>query len=133
MNPIKLTLVLCFFSFLAGCKGPSGLPGPPGPPGPVGPVGEVGPPGEVLIIEPQLPDSYGIDDVPLIVQDRLFGNNGEFVYARSMHDIMMGMQGDTLLVNGVVDPVFECKTELLRLRLLNGSNARIYELHSFTA
>lgn len=78
-------------------------------------------------IEPQLPDSYGIDDVPLIVQDRLFGNNGEFVYARSMHDIMMGMQGDTLLVNGVVDPVFECKTELLRLRLLNGSNARIYD------
>lgn len=57
MNPIKLTLVLCFFSFLASCKGPSGPTGPVGPPGPVGPVGEVGPPGEVLIIEPQLPES----------------------------------------------------------------------------
>lgn len=78
-------------------------------------------------LEPELPDSYGVDDVPLIVQDRLFGNNGELIYARSMHDIMMGMQGDTLLVNGIVDPVFECKTELLRLRLLNGSNARIYD------
>lgn len=68
-----------------------------------------------------------MDDLPLIVQDRLFGNNGELVYARSMHDIMMGMQGDTLLVNGGIDPVFECKTELLRLRLLNGSNSRIYD------
>ncbi len=35
-----------------------------------------------------------------------------------MHDIMMGMRGDTLLVNGVIDPAFECQTELLRLRLL---------------
>ena len=78
-------------------------------------------------LEPDLPNTYGVDDVPLIVQDRLFGNNGELVYLRSMHDIMMGMQGDTLLVNGVVDPVFESKTELLRLRLLNGSNARIYD------
>ncbi|HBL93742.1 MAG TPA: oxidase [Hyphomonas sp.] len=77
--------------------------------------------------EPALPDTYGVDDLPLIVQDRLFGNNGELVYARSMHDIMMGMQGDTLLVNGGIDPVFECKTELLRLRLLNGSNSRIYD------
>ena len=57
MNPIKLTLVLCFFSFLAGCKGPPGPPGPVGPPGPAGPVGEVGPPGEVLIMEPQLPEN----------------------------------------------------------------------------
>lgn len=88
--------------------------------------------GPIIVQEPDitgsgLPIDYGVDDVPLIVQDRLFGKNGEFIYARSMHDIMMGMQGDTLLVNGVVDPVFECKTDLLRLRLLNGSNARIYD------
>lgn len=88
--------------------------------------------GPIIVQEPDnigsgLPVDYGVDDVPLIVQDRLFGNDGEFIYARSMHDIMMGMQGDTLLVNGVVDPVFECKTEVLRLRLLNGSNARIYD------
>lgn len=77
--------------------------------------------------EPHLPNEYGVDDIPLIIQDRLFGPEGELVYVRSMHDIMMGMQGDTLLVNGVVDPVFECQTERLRLRLLNGSNARIYD------
>ena len=74
-----------------------------------------------------LPHEYGIDDVPLIVQDRAFGSDGRLIYARSMHDIMMGMRGDTLLVNGVIDPAFECQTELLRLRLLNGSNARIYD------
>jgi FtsP/CotA-like multicopper oxidase with cupredoxin domain len=88
--------------------------------------------GPIIVQEPDntgsgLPIDYGVDDVPLIVQDRLFGKNGEFIYARSMHDIMMGVQGDTLLVNGVVDPVFECKSDLMRLRLLNGSNARIYD------
>ena len=73
-----------------------------------------------------LPSDYGIDDIPLIVQDRAFGSDGHFVYSGSMHSRMMGMRGDTLLVNGTVDPVFEATSDHLRLRLLNGSNARFY-------
>src|SRR3546814_11971802 len=41
-------------------------------------------------------------------------------------NLMMGVTGDTLLVNGTIAPVFEAKSERLRLRLLNASNARFY-------
>lgn len=73
-----------------------------------------------------LPNDYGVDDIPLIVQDRAFNGDGSFAYSTSMPDIMTGMTGDTLLVNGTIDPVFEAKSDLLRMRLLNGSNARTY-------
>ena len=73
-----------------------------------------------------LPSEYGVTDLPLIVQDRAFQRDGQLIYGTSMHTLMMGMLGDTLLVNGAIDPVFEYTTDLLRLRLLNGSNARIY-------
>lgn len=73
-----------------------------------------------------LPNDYGVDDIPLIVQDRAFNRDGSFAYSTSMRDVMMGATGDTLLVNGSVDPVFEARSDLLRLRLLNGSNARFY-------
>src|SRR3546814_14613967 len=43
-----------------------------------------------------------------------------------MMNLMMGVTGDTLLVNGTIAPVFEAKSERLRLRLLNASNARFY-------
>jgi bilirubin oxidase len=45
-----------------------------------------------------------------------------------MMDSMRGMKGNTVLVNGVVSPVLKAKKSLLRLRLLNGSNARTYHL-----
>ena len=73
-----------------------------------------------------LPNDYGIDDIPLVVQDRAFASDGSFIYSTRMHNIMMGMMGDTMLVNGVVEPVFEAKSDRLRLRLVNGSNARFY-------
>ena len=73
-----------------------------------------------------LPNDYGIDDVPLIVQDRAFNRDGSLFYSTSMRNVMMGMTGNTMLVNGTVNPVFEARSNLLRLRLLNGSNARFY-------
>src|SRR5680860_575093 len=51
-----------------------------------------------------LPGEYGVDDIPLVVQDRAFNRDGSFYYSTSMHNLMMGMQGDTLLANGVVSP-----------------------------
>lgn len=39
------------------------------------------------------------------------------------------MLGDTLLVNGTIHAAFDVTTELLRLRLLNGSNARVYDFY----
>ena len=73
-----------------------------------------------------LPNDYGIDDIPLVVQDRAFASDGSLIYSTRMHNVMMGMMGDTMLVNGIVEPVFEAKSDRLRLRLVNGSNARFY-------
>ena len=52
-----------------------------------------------------LPATYGVDDLPIVLQDKRFGRNGEFVYQPNMMDLMHGFQGDTLLVNGAIGPV----------------------------
>ncbi|MBK9074596.1 MAG: multicopper oxidase domain-containing protein [Flavobacteriales bacterium] len=66
-----------------------------------------------------LPRTYGVDDFPIVVQDRRFLANGSFVF---------GPFGDSVLVNGTPRPYLECPAQVVRLRLLNGSNARIYSL-----
>ncbi len=75
-----------------------------------------------------LPKTYGVDDLPVVLQDKRFNSDGSLQYGNSMHDLMMGMKGDVLLVNGGVAPIFKATTAKLRLRLLNGSNARTYNL-----
>jgi blue copper oxidase len=75
-----------------------------------------------------LPSTYGIDDVPLVLQDRSFNQDGSLRYLGSMHDRMMGMMGQVMLVNGTAFARFKVQKRLSRLRILNGSNARIYNL-----
>lgn len=75
-----------------------------------------------------LPLEYGVDDLPCTIQDRRFNRDGSLAYIDSMHDRMMGMTGNYILVNGVVTPTLQAKRTLLRLRLHNGSNARMYQL-----
>ncbi len=75
-----------------------------------------------------LPHEYGVDDIPCTIQDRRFKRDGNLSYIDSMHDRMMGMEGNTILVNGVVTPLLKAQRSLLRLRLHNGSNARTYQL-----
>lgn len=81
-----------------------------------------------------LPNTYGVDDVPLIVQDKLFDDDGSFLEsptgltANFMGAAEAGLMGDTILVNGTYDPHLDVTTTLVRLRLLNGSNARSYNL-----
>ena len=73
-----------------------------------------------------LPSDYGVDDIPLIVQDRRFNSDGSFDYIRSHRDVMTGLFGDRILVNGTVDAVFRPKTSRVRFRLLNAANARTF-------
>lgn len=75
-----------------------------------------------------LPSEYGVDDIPLVLQDRSFNQDGSFRYASSMHDRMMGMMGQYMLVNGTAFARFQVQKRLTRLRVLNGSNARNYNL-----
>jgi FtsP/CotA-like multicopper oxidase with cupredoxin domain len=75
-----------------------------------------------------LPDTYGVDDLPIVLQDKSFGRNGELIYQPTMMDVMHGFQGDTLLVNGAVAPVASVPAGIVRLRLLNAANARVFDL-----
>lgn len=67
-------------------------------------------------------------DIPLIIQDRSFTNGNQLRYMLGMHQRMTGFLGDTILVNGQENSVIPVKTRAYRLRLLNGSNSRIYKL-----
>ena len=75
-----------------------------------------------------LPSAYGIDDLTLVLQDRRFDRRGRMDYSLSMPDQMMGFLGDTMLINGQVSATAMVPRGIVRLRLLNGSNARIYTL-----
>ena len=75
-----------------------------------------------------LPATYGVDDLTLVLQDRRFDQAGRMAYQSSMHDRMVGFLGDWMVVNGQVDGTAVVPRGVVRLRLLNGSNARIYRL-----
>ncbi|WP_228386570.1 multicopper oxidase family protein [Ornithinicoccus halotolerans] len=65
-----------------------------------------------------LPREYGVDDVPVIVQDVSLEDSGRLEEGRD--------RGSTVLVNGTVGPYLEVTTERVRLRLLNASIHRTY-------
>lgn len=73
-----------------------------------------------------LPGEYGVDDVPLILQDKFLDAGGRIVRAEG--DNALGTVGRTLLANGVAGAEFEVTTDRVRLRLLNGSAARFLDL-----
>lgn len=74
-----------------------------------------------------IPKEYGKNDTPLIVQDRRFSSQGFLMYGNFMQDVMQGMTGNTVLVNGVVHPFLDVPAGIMRFRILNGSNARVYD------
>lgn len=63
-------------------------------------------------------------EVAMAIQDRTFNADGSLSYSGDTN----GELGDTLLVNGAIQPFFEVGTRKYRFRILNGSNARKYEL-----
>ena len=67
-------------------------------------------------------------DVPLVIQDRRTSPDHSLTYAPGPMDLIAGVLGDTVLVNGRPDAVLPVAATLYRLRLLNGSNARVYRL-----
>lgn len=72
-----------------------------------------------------LPSTYGVNDLTLVIQDRRFKRDGQFDLSLGMAERMTGFLGDTLLVNGQIGATAVVPRGLVRLRLLNGSNARI--------
>ncbi|PID14816.1 copper oxidase [Sporosarcina sp. P34] len=71
-----------------------------------------------------LPTDYGKNDFPLIFQDRIFDDKKQLNFSAAKNED--GTIGDTLLINGTLNPKLTVNKEKVRLRLLNGSNARNY-------
>ena len=118
--------------------------------------------------EQALPLPRGEFDLPIVIQDRTFGDDNQFRYlggarpaaargeateappasgratgggtmgggtmggrgmmSGDMMARMTGFLGDTILVNGRPNPSLEVAAHPYRLRILNGSNSRIYRL-----
>ena len=74
-----------------------------------------------------LPHEYGVDDIPLVLQDRRFHEDNQLDYHADYDPD--GVQGPTALINGTVNPYFDVTTQKLRLRLLDGANRREWRLH----
>ena len=72
-----------------------------------------------------LPLPRGPFDVPLLLQDRAFNSDASLHYDTDGH---RGFQGDIMLVNGIPWPKMEVAGRKYRFRILNGSNARQYQL-----
>jgi FtsP/CotA-like multicopper oxidase with cupredoxin domain len=79
----------------------------------------------------------GSYDIPLVIQDRIIDANNQFVYQAGggqtggqMGGMMGndGFLGDRILVNGRSDFSLDVARRAYRLRLLNGSNSRVYKL-----
>lgn len=76
--------------------------------------------------DPGLPDTYGLDDIPLIVQDVKFTESRQLDESHGMF-APIGRLGDHIVVNGTLDPHHTVTTERVRFRLLNASTARTYD------
>lgn len=74
-----------------------------------------------------LPRNYGVDDLPLVLQDRRFHEGNQWDYQADYDPD--GVMGPTPLVNGTVNPYFDVTTQRLRLRILDGANRREWRLH----
>jgi len=76
-----------------------------------------------------LPREFGVNDLPLIIQDREIDDaDGSIGYDPGQLGIVYGVRGDTVIVNGAITPTARVPAGWVRLRLLNGANARNFEL-----
>ena len=75
-----------------------------------------------------IPRTYGVDDIPLIFQFQTFDNNKQIIEEDESDNV--------ILVNGTVNGMINCPSQLVRLRLLNASSHRVFRFgfegnHSF--
>jgi len=82
--------------------------------------------GMYIIDDPADPQTLpkGEFDVPLLIADRSFGSGNQLAYKFNL----AGVTGDHILVNGVPQPYFNVGDRRYRLRILNASNFRSYDL-----
>lgn len=90
--------------------------------------------GGLLLIEDEnsdklaLPRTWGVDDIPVILQDKRLNERDQIDYSMDVVSASVGWFGDMLLTNGTLYPEHAAPGGWLRLRLLNGCNARSLRL-----
>ncbi|HEY3347266.1 MAG TPA: multicopper oxidase domain-containing protein [Nitrospirota bacterium] len=93
--------------------------------------------GAYLVTDPKNPPPANLqkpaDIVPLVLQDRMFDAEGQLFFPNTginpEHPFWIPeFVGDTIVVNGKVWPFFNVQPKRYRFLLINGSNARTYEL-----
>jgi len=81
----------------------------------------------------KVPAGYGTYHLPLVIQDKQFNDDGTLFYPTEGvspdHPIWVPeFFGDTPVINGKAYPFLDVQPRRYRLRLLNGSQARFYNL-----
>ena len=74
-----------------------------------------------------LPDTYGVDDVPVIITDMSLDSRGRLDEGTRAF-AFLGIVGDRVLANGTPAAFHDVGTELVRLRVLNACTTRSHAL-----
>lgn len=95
----------------------------------------------MYIIRNEQEDSLGLPsgkyEIPLIIQDKSFNEDGSLFYPRTVDNppsefpnpsIIPGFVGDFIVVNGKIWPYLEVEQRKYRFRILNASNQRFYRM-----
>lgn len=67
-----------------------------------------------------LPRTYGVDDFPIVIQTKTFDTANQVIIHSNLDT--------SLLVNATLHPYLNIPAQVVRLRLLNGSSERVYNL-----
>lgn len=67
-----------------------------------------------------IPRRYGIDDFPIVIQSKAFDGNKQITINNPYDSVMM--------VKGTIKPFLNAPAQVIRLRLLNASTERVYNL-----
>jgi bilirubin oxidase len=81
--------------------------------------------GMIIVRDPQetilnIPRTYGVDDIPVIIQSKGFDSNNQIVVETALDTAVM--------VNATLNPSVQLPAQVVRMRLLNGSSERVYNL-----
>ncbi|MCY7274178.1 MAG: multicopper oxidase domain-containing protein, partial [Phormidesmis sp. CAN_BIN44] len=87
--------------------------------------------GQYIVDDPDevagLPKTYGVDDFPLILSDKIFDNAGQLVFDETLVT-SAGYHGDVILANGVPWPSMTVEPKPYRFRVVSTGVSRAYNL-----
>ena len=66
-----------------------------------------------------LPHTYGVDEFPLIIQDKSFDASNQLIFTAL---------ADTMMVNGTMGAYLDVPRQMVRFHILNASNQRVYNI-----